>query len=139
MPDPVHDHAQPGGFSHAKGLHADDGHVKLRDHEDDKDVGEKEARDRYQEIGQERGGAIEDAAPENSRPDPDREGEGPCDNRADDEEGEAVQKPFIDLLKHRLVVLPGNGPAGKEVPVKIEVLDVKRFIKMEFRSDNLQD
>ena len=90
MPDPVHDHAQPGGISHTKGFHTYDGHVKSGDHKDDKDVSEKKARDGYQEIGQESGGAVVETAPEDGRPNPDREGEGPCDNRAHNKEGKAV-------------------------------------------------
>ncbi|GAG26846.1 unnamed protein product, partial [marine sediment metagenome] len=51
----VHEPADPGRVFHAKGSHADDGHLKPGDHKDDQDVGKKETRNRYQEIGKKSG------------------------------------------------------------------------------------
>jgi hypothetical protein len=50
---------------------------------------------------------------------------------------ETVEKSFPDLFKHRLVVLPGDGLACKEIPIKISVLDVQWFIQMEFIAEAL--
>jgi hypothetical protein len=67
----------------------------------------------------------------NGCPDPNGERKSPCENRPDNEKGKAVPKAFQNLRQYRLIVFPGDGSAGKEIPVVVKILNVERFIQMK--------
>ena len=132
MPDPVHKDTKQGRITHAKGFHADDGDVEPGHHENNQDIGKEKAWYGDEQVGQKSRRAVIDTAPSNGGPNPDREGERPGDDGAHDEKGEAVEEPFPDFREYRYFVLPRHDVAGEEVSVIVQVLNVERFVQMEF-------
>jgi hypothetical protein len=70
---------------------------------------------------------------------PHREREGPGQQSADDKKGQAVQESLPYLSKHRLVVFPGDDPAGEQIPIEQQVLGIEGFVQVEFRTHAFDD
>jgi hypothetical protein len=137
VPDPVHEHARQRGMLKPEGAHADDRYPKTGDDKNDQNVGEKEAWNGDEEIGDESGRAVIESSSENGGPDPDRKREGPGDDGSQEEEPEAVLKALPYLEEDRLVVFPRDGLARKKIPVKKVILDVKRLVEVECLAETL--
>ena len=71
---------------------------------------------------------IVDAVPLNGRPNAHRERKSPGQNGADDEQGQAVQKPLPNLSQHRQVVAPRHDSAGKQVLIEQDVLYMQGLV-----------
>ena len=137
MPDPVHEDAQQRSVANAERLHADNGHMKVGDDKDDQHIGEKETRNGYEKVSDKSRGTVIKSSSENRSPDPDRKRESPCKDCSHNKEGQAVEEPIPDFGKHGLAVFPGYRFPCKEIPVKIDVLDVKRLVQMEFFAETI--
>jgi hypothetical protein len=139
MPDPVHDHTNRGCISKAEGFHADDWDLKLIHYENDENVSKKEPGNRNEKVGEKGRRPVVKASPMNGCPDPNGKGKGPCEDGADNEKGQTVQKPFPDFCQHRLVVFPGHGSAGEKISVIVEILNVKRLVEVKGLAEPLHE
>jgi hypothetical protein len=92
--------------------------VQFGDHQNDQNVGEKEAGYGDEQIGQKGHAFIIRAIALNSRANADRKRKSPGEKSANDEQGQAVQKAVPYFAQHGQIVAPGDGFASKQVPVK---------------------
>jgi hypothetical protein len=139
MPDPVHDHSNPGRIPQAEGLHAYDGDFEAIHYNNDENVSKKETGDRNEEVRKKSRRPVVNPSSMNGRTDPDGEGKSPCENGPDNEKGKTVQKSFPDLGQYRLVVFPGHRSARKKISVVVEILDVERFVEVEGLAETFHD
>jgi hypothetical protein len=90
MPDPVHDHSNPGGISQAEGLHAYNWDLEAVHYKDDENVRKKESGNRDEEVRKKSRGAVVNPSSVNGCTNPDGKRKCPGKNSADNEKRETV-------------------------------------------------
>jgi hypothetical protein len=105
--------------------------VQAGDHQDDHDIGKEKTGYRDQQIGDQGGGFVIEAVSMDGRSNPHREREGPGQQSAHDKQGQAVQESLPYLSQHRQVVTPGDDPAGEQIFIEQQVLDMQGFVQVE--------
>ena len=131
MPQPVHPAKGRLRVFHPKGAHADDGHVEEVHHPLNGEVGQEEAGDGYEGVGNKGRGAIKRRASLDGGLYTGRKGQTPDNQGGADKERQGVEKPAPDFWQHRLAVLKRFQLAGCQITQPIDILHGQGFVQME--------